>query len=85
MDERLKLLERVKLQLLGYTYYGEEKKEEWKEPIPFYIFKCPTHGYVKNYVKGYEERLECPLCLEEKKLETEPPRLQSLETSELNQ
>ena len=81
MDERLKLLERIKLQLIGYSYHGEEKKEGWKEALPFYIFKCPIHGYVKNYVKGYNERLECPICLEEKKQEMDAPNLQSIKAS----
>lgn len=69
VDSRLKLLERIKLQLIGYGYQGEEIKEGWREPLPFYVFRCPMHGYVRNYVKGYEGRLECPICLEERRRE----------------
>jgi len=65
MDERIKLLEKLKIQLQGHVYVGEEKKEGWKEPVSIYMFKCQKHGYVKSHVKGYNERLECPTCLEE--------------------
>ena len=51
--------------LSGYTYIGDEKLEGWKEPAPFYIFKCPKHGYVKTYRMGYNELLICPECLKE--------------------
>ena len=67
LDKRIKLLERIRIQLQGHVYIGEEKKEGWKESVPFYMFKCPKHGYVKNYVKGFEERLECPECMKEMK------------------
>ena len=68
MDERIKLIEKLKIQLQGRIYVGEEIKEGWKKPASMYIFKCPKHGYVKSNVKGYNKRLECPLCLEEIKL-----------------
>ena len=71
MDNRLKLLDRLKIQLQGHLYLGEEMKEGWKEPAPVYMFKCPVHGYVKSTVRGHG-RLECPECLKqstEKKLE----------------
>lgn len=67
MDERIKLLEKLKIQLQGHVYVGEEKREGWKEQVSIYMFKCPKHGYVKSNVKGYNERLECPTCLEELK------------------
>jgi hypothetical protein len=67
LDERLKLLERLKIQLKGHIYVGHEKREGWKDSVPFYLFKCPKHGYVKNYAKGFEERLECPECIKELK------------------
>ena len=66
MDSRLRLIERLKIELQGHVYVGTQKKSGWKEPIPFYMFKCPVHGYVINYAKGYEEILECPLCIEDK-------------------
>ena len=69
MDSRIKLLERLKIQLKGHIYLGEEIKAGWKEPIPYYMFKCPKHGYVKNYAKGHDEILECPECIKELKKE----------------
>jgi len=67
MDDRIKLLDRLKIQLQGYLYLGDEKKEGWKKPAPVYMFKCPIHGYVKSVPRGYNGRLECPLCIEELK------------------
>lgn len=66
MDGRIRLLDRLKIQLQGQVYAGTEKKRGWKEPLPFYMFKCPIHGYVKNYATGYGETLICPLCIKEK-------------------
>ncbi len=66
MSEKLKLLERLKLRLSGHLYIGDQIREGWKESLPFYLFKCPIHGLVKSYPKGYSSRLECPFCLEEK-------------------
>ncbi|AIC15811.1 hypothetical protein NVIE_015620 [Nitrososphaera viennensis EN76] len=28
----------------------------------FCLFKCREHGVVLDYERGYEGRLECPLC-----------------------
>ena len=67
LDKRLKLLERLKLRLNGYLYVGDQMKEGWKTPQSFYMFECPVHGVVKNYPKGYSQRLECPICVEEEK------------------
>jgi len=65
MDERLKLLDKIKIRLNGYVYKGDYKKEGWKEPLPFYLFECPVHGLVEGYPKGHSKRLECPICREE--------------------
>ena len=65
LDPRIKLLERLKLHLKGHVYVGDRVKEEWKEPIPHYAFKCPKHGIVVDYLHGYRQRLDCPICKEE--------------------
>ena len=65
MDNRIRLLDRLKIQLQGYLYVGNEKKNGWKESAAVYMFKCPVHGYVKSIVRGFNERLECPFCVEE--------------------
>ena len=65
MDARIKFIERLKIQLMGHIYAGNEKREGWKASVPFYIFKCPLHGYVKNYAQGFNRKLICPECLKE--------------------
>ena len=67
MDSRIRLLERLKIQLSGYVYVGDKFKEGWKEPIPHYAFKCEKHGIIIDYPHGYNQRLECPKCREEEK------------------
>jgi hypothetical protein len=65
LEERIELLKKIKIKLQGHAYIGKEKREGWKKPTSIYMFECPKHGYVKSSVKGYDERLECPKCLEE--------------------
>jgi len=65
MDPRLRLLEKIKLELTGHVYIGDQKVEGWKKPISYYMFKCPIHGYVCNHVTGHDEKLLCPICLED--------------------
>ena len=60
---KIGLFERLKVSLQGHVFVGEEKREGWRKPASIYIFKCSKHGYVKSNVKGYNKRLECPLCL----------------------
>jgi len=66
MDPRISLLQRLKLQLSGYVYVGDRQRDEWKCSLPHYVFRCPVHGLVESYPHGYEQRLECPICREEK-------------------
>ena len=63
MSDHIKLIERLKIQLQGHISTGREQRNGWKEPVEFYMFKCPIHGYVKNHVKGHNKRLVCPECL----------------------
>jgi hypothetical protein len=41
-------------------------KHGWSERLPWYIFRCEKHGIVANYPQGYESRLDCPKCQEER-------------------
>ena len=50
-------------------YIGHFMKEGWKRELPFYVFKCPKHGYVIDYPHGYNQRLECPECVKEYEVE----------------
>jgi len=66
MDPRISLLNRLKMQLSGYLYVGEKRRDGWRGPLPHYVFECPVHGLVESYPHGYGGRLECPRCVEEK-------------------
>ena len=70
MDPRIRLLQRLRLQLSGYVYVGDRQRDGWKGALPHYAFQCPVHGLVESYPHGYEQRLECPRCMEEKKAPT---------------
>ena len=61
---RIKLLNRIMLQLRGYVYVGDRERDGWKEPLPHYAFKCPEHGIVVDYPHGHDKRLQCPICIE---------------------
>lgn len=67
MDSRIKLLNRLKMQLSGYVYTGHKRRDGWRGEFPHYKFECPLHGVVENYPRGYGQRLECPQCLAERR------------------
>jgi hypothetical protein len=60
---------------MGHVYVGDRMEEGWKESIPCYLFKCPKHGLVLSYVRGYNKYLVCPNCLEEARLIIEAARM----------
>ncbi len=64
MIKKVTLIDRLKIRLTGSAYLGNHKIYGCKESLPFYAFLCKEHGIVKNYVKGYAKRLECPLCVQ---------------------
>jgi hypothetical protein len=66
MDPRISLLNRLRMQLSGYVYVGERSRDGWRGSLPHYVFECPVHGLVESYPHGYEQRLECPRCVEER-------------------
>jgi hypothetical protein len=66
MDPRISLLNRLKMQLSGFVYVGDRRRDGWRGPLPHYVFRCPVHGLVESYPHGYDQRLECPKCREEK-------------------
>jgi len=65
MDEDIKLgaIQKLKLKLFGRVFIGKEIHPGWKDYIPFYVFRCPEHGLVKDYPHGYRNRLDCPRCV----------------------
>lgn len=64
MDPRINLINRLTIMLKGYVYLEDRMTSDGKSPLPFYLFKCPEHGYVEGYPQGYDEKLLCPQCLE---------------------
>ena len=66
MDPRIRLLNRLRVQLSSYVYVGDRQRDVWRGPQPHYAFRCPIHGLVESYPHGYDGRLECPRCLEER-------------------
>ena len=43
-------------------YLRHEKREGWKREIAIYEGNCRKHGKFENYLQGFEQRLECPIC-----------------------
>ena len=60
MDQRIKLLNRLKMQLSGYVYTGHKSRDGWKGELPHYQFECPVHGLVENYPSGYRAAAGVP-------------------------
>ena len=49
-----------------FTGYVEHRKYPgWSGFLAFYRFDCGKHGSVIDYKHGHNERLDCPICLEE--------------------
>ena len=55
-------LQRLELLLTGKAYLGKRRQPGWKDPLPFFAFRCPRHGIVEDYPHGYYSRLSCPIC-----------------------
>lgn len=65
MEVTVTHLQRLEIMLLGKAFVGYRARDGWRQPLPFYAFRCPVHGYVEDYPHGYAERLDCPLCSRE--------------------
>jgi hypothetical protein len=59
-SEEKKKFHRCDAQLIGF-----DKKEGWKDELPFYKFKCPTHGEQIDYEHGFKQILYCVHCRNE--------------------
>jgi len=55
-------LTKLKVKVLGMAFVEYRRLPGWRGDLPFYVFRCPIHGYVENYPRGYKGSLECPLC-----------------------
>ena len=58
--------QRIVLSETGRVWMRNEQRPGWKAALPIYAFRCPKHGLVENYEQGFEKRLECPKCQEER-------------------
>jgi hypothetical protein len=59
----LSIKEKIILKLQGSVEVGKILIYGWKKRLPFYLFKCPDHGYQINYLSGHYMSLYCPKCL----------------------
>jgi len=65
---RLTMLQALKLKLLGEVKVFNGRPEDWTGAlgeVPFYVTKCPRHGYYLAYHTGFKKELRCPSCLQE--------------------
>jgi len=54
-----------------FTGYVEHRMYPgWSDYLPFYRFPCIKHGLVVDHKHGFDNRLDCPKCLDEKKSDT---------------
>jgi hypothetical protein len=61
----LSLLQVLRLLIIGSVLIDWMKLDGWKDKIPFYLIKCPKHGYQLSYPSGYYRSLVCPKCIYE--------------------
>jgi hypothetical protein len=59
----LGLIQRIKLRLFGRVNVGDRMEEGWISSLPFFAFRCKTHGLQFGYLTGFAKLLICPECL----------------------
>jgi hypothetical protein len=59
----LNLFQLIILGITGSVLIDRISFDGWKSKLPFYILKCPKHGYQISYPSGFNEALICPKCL----------------------
>jgi len=67
------LFKKLKLKILGSVYIGHLQMEGWSTRMPFYLFRCVTHGLEVGYPSGYSMNLLCMDCLKERLSEIPDP------------
>jgi hypothetical protein len=67
----LSIKDKIILKLQGSVEVGKIFIYGWKSRLPFYLFKCPDHGYQISYPSGHYMSLHCPKCLHQKTQTTE--------------
>lgn len=61
---KLSIRQRLQIKLTGAAYLDHRTRLGWRDNLPFYAFRCPTHGLVVTYPQGYRQILMCPKCME---------------------
>lgn len=64
--KNLSIKEKIIFKLQGSVEVGKIMIYGWKNRLPFYLFKCPEHGYQINYLSGHYMSLHCPKCFHQK-------------------
>ena len=59
----LNLIQLITLGISGSVLVDWVSFDGWKSKLPFYVFKCPKHGYQLSYPNGFNDVLICPKCL----------------------
>lgn len=55
--------QRLSLKIRGRVFLRYEVRDDWIRPLPIYAANCDRHGVYEDYPHGWNEKLECPLCL----------------------
>ena len=60
---KMSLKQRLQLKIFGYFIFKEVQLDNWINPMPIYVFKCPIHGLQTSYPVGWRRKLICLRCL----------------------
>lgn len=64
-ERDLTRFQRMQLSMFGLVKIGDIQRDGWRAPIDHYLMRCPVHGLIVTYPKGFDQRLECYKCREE--------------------
>jgi hypothetical protein len=59
----LNLVQLIMLGIQGSVLIDWISFDGCKNKLPFYVIKCPKHGYQLSYPNGHNDVLICPKCL----------------------
>ena len=58
--ENIPFQKRIIVRIFGKAFSYE------KDSLKFYFQYCPKHGYYIEHERGYDGKISCPKCLEER-------------------
>jgi hypothetical protein len=59
---KVSLRERIVIRLMGRVYREHRTLEGWSRSLPFYLARCPEHGFYEDYPHGFKGYMSCPEC-----------------------